>query len=86
MGIRAKSSNTGISVKKLLPILSLVRGRRIEEARRILEFMPSPAATNVAVWPVRRLDSIGMTVKQYLRNRTINFNLKSNGRSYKTII
>ena len=48
MAITATAKDTGISVKKLLPILSLVRGRRIEEALSILEFMTSPAATNVA--------------------------------------
>jgi large subunit ribosomal protein L22 len=44
----ATSKDTGISVKKLLPILNLVRGRNIEEALSILEFMTSPAAANVA--------------------------------------
>ena len=44
----AIASNTGISVKKLLPILDLVRGKRVEEALHVLDFMPSPAATQVA--------------------------------------
>ena len=48
MGIRAKSSNTGISVKKLKPIVNLVRGMKVEEALTTLRFMPSPAAPKVA--------------------------------------
>ena len=48
MPATATSKDTGISVKKLLPILNLVRGRNIEEALSILEFMTSPAAANVA--------------------------------------
>ena len=48
MGIRAKSSNTGISVKKLKPIVNLVRGMNVEEALTTLRFMPSPAAARVA--------------------------------------
>ena len=48
MGIRAKSSNTGISVKKLKPIVNLVRGMKVEEALTTLRFMPSPAAARVA--------------------------------------
>ena len=48
MGIRAKSSNTGISVKKLKPIVNLVRGMKEEEALTTLRFMPSPAAARVA--------------------------------------
>ena len=48
MGIRANSSNTGISVKKLKPIVNLVRGMKVEEALTTLRFMPSPAAAKVA--------------------------------------
>jgi|TARA_B100000749_G_scaffold200571_1_gene156302 large subunit ribosomal protein L22 len=48
VGIRAKSSNTGISVKKLKPIVNLVRGMNVEEALTTLRFMPSPAAAKVA--------------------------------------
>ena len=48
MSIRAKSSNTGISVKKLKPIANLVRGMKVEEALTALQFMQSPAAASVA--------------------------------------
>lgn len=48
MPIKATATNTGISVKKLKPILDLVRGRPVEEALQILQFLPSPAAAQVA--------------------------------------
>ena len=48
MAISATAKNTGISVKKLLPILDLVRGKNVEEALDTLAFLPSPAAARVA--------------------------------------
>ena len=48
MGIKAKSSNTGISVKKLKPIVNLVRGMKVDEALTTLQFLQSPAAARVA--------------------------------------
>jgi large subunit ribosomal protein L22 len=45
---RATTKDTGISVRKLKPILDLVRGRRVEEAVDMLRFFPSPAAAKVA--------------------------------------
>ena len=48
MSIRAKSSNTGISVKKLKPIVNLVRGMNVGEALTTLQFMQSPGAVRVA--------------------------------------
>jgi len=48
MPISATAKNTGISVKKLLPIVDMVRGKNVEEALDALEFMPSPAAAKVA--------------------------------------
>ncbi len=48
MPVSATSKNTGISVKKLLPIVDLVRGKNVEEALNMLEFLPSPAAARVA--------------------------------------
>jgi len=44
----ASVKNTGISVKKLLPIVDLVRGRRLDEAMEILRYLPSPVAAQVA--------------------------------------
>ena len=40
--------DTGVSVKKLLPIIDLVRGRKVEEALVMLQFLPSPAAAKLA--------------------------------------
>ena len=48
MSIRAKSSNTGISVKKLKPIVNLVRGMNVGEALTTLQFMQSTGAARVA--------------------------------------
>jgi large subunit ribosomal protein L22 len=45
---KAKTTNTGISVKKLKPIVDLVRGKRVDDALLTLQFMPSPAAAQVA--------------------------------------
>ncbi len=48
MAVTASVKNTGISVKKLKPIVDLVRGKRLDEAMEILRFLPSPAAAKVA--------------------------------------
>ena len=48
MPATASAKNTGISVKKPLPIVDLVRGKRLDEAMEILQFLPSPAAAQVA--------------------------------------
>lgn len=48
MPVSAKSRNTGISVKKLKPIVNMVRGMGVEQALRTLMFMDSPAAARVA--------------------------------------
>ena len=48
MAIRATTTNTGISAKKLKPIVDLVRGKGVEEALEMLQFLPSPAAARVA--------------------------------------
>lgn len=47
MAIKATSNNTGISVRKLKPIVDLVRGRKVAEALEALQFLPSPAAARV---------------------------------------
>ena len=48
MPISATAKNTGVSVKKLMPILNLVRGKNVQDAMDTLEFLPSPAAALVA--------------------------------------
>ncbi len=48
MAVRASVSNTGVSVKKVKRIIDLVRGKKVVEALQILQFLPSPAAYQVA--------------------------------------
>ena len=48
MSIKATAKDTGISVKKLLPIVNMVRGKNVEDALDALAFLPSPAAAKVA--------------------------------------
>ena len=48
MAVSATEKDTGISAKKLKPIVDLVRGKRVEEALQMLDFQPSPAAARVA--------------------------------------
>lgn len=44
----ATARNTGLSVKRVRPIVDLVRGMPVSEALQTLEFLPSPAASVVA--------------------------------------
>ncbi len=48
MSVRATTKNTGISAKKLKPIVDLVRGRKVDDALTTLRFLPSPAAARVS--------------------------------------
>ncbi len=48
MSVRATTKNTGISAKKLKPIVDLIRGRMVDEALTTLRFLPSPAALRVS--------------------------------------
>ena len=41
-------TNTGVSAKKVKPILDLVRGMNVGEALETLQFLPSPVAAQVA--------------------------------------
>ena len=66
MAVRATSKNTGISVRKLKPIVDLVRGRRVEEALETLQFLPSPAADRIA----RVLKSAAANAENELLTRT----------------
>ncbi len=47
MAVSATARNTGISAKKLKPIVDLVRGKMVEEALNTLRFLPSPGAAKV---------------------------------------
>jgi large subunit ribosomal protein L22 len=44
----AKAKETGVSVKKVKPIIDLVRGKRVDEALAILKFLSSPVAVTVS--------------------------------------
>ena len=48
MSVKATTKNTGLSVRKIRPIVDLVRGKGVEEALQTLKFLPSPAAARVA--------------------------------------
>lgn len=48
MAATAIAKNTGVSVKKVKPIVDMVRGKPVEEALAVLRFMPSPVAAQVA--------------------------------------
>jgi len=45
---KASTTNTGISVRNLKPIVDLVRGEKVEKALHVLQFLHSPAASQVA--------------------------------------
>ncbi len=48
MPATATTTDTGISVKRLKPIVDMVRGKDAAEALELLDFLPSPAAGQVA--------------------------------------
>ena len=48
MPVRAISTNTGISVKKVKPIIDLIRGKNVDDALQVLRFLTSPVAARVA--------------------------------------
>lgn len=48
MAVSATAANTGISAKKVKPIIDLVRGKMVDDALGILQFLPSPVAAQVA--------------------------------------
>ena len=48
MEVRAVSKDTGISVRKVRPIVDMVRGKKVDEALNILKFTPTPIAKVVA--------------------------------------
>lgn len=48
MAIKATVKDTGISARKVKPIIDLVRGKNVVEALDILQFRPGPIAVQVA--------------------------------------
>ena len=43
----AKIKNTGVSVRKVKPLIDLIRGKTVTEAIGLLSFMPSPTASQL---------------------------------------
>jgi len=48
MEVRAVAKDTGISSRKVRPLIDMVRGKKVDEALTILQFTPSPLARVVA--------------------------------------
>ena len=48
MEVRAVAKDTGISPRKVRPLVDMVRGKRVDEALTILRFASSPTARVVA--------------------------------------
>jgi large subunit ribosomal protein L22 len=44
MAVSATAKNTGISVQKIKPIIDMIRGKKVDDALGILEFLASPIA------------------------------------------
>jgi len=48
MEVRAVAKDTGISPRKVRPLVDMVRGKKVDEALTILRFTPTPTARVVA--------------------------------------
>ncbi len=48
MEVRAVSKDTGISPRKVRPLVDMVRGKKADEALTLLQFTPTPVAVAVA--------------------------------------
>jgi large subunit ribosomal protein L22 len=48
MEVRAVSKETGISPRKVRPLVDMVRGKKVDEALTLLKFTPTPTARVVA--------------------------------------
>jgi large subunit ribosomal protein L22 len=48
MRVRAFAKDTGISARKVRPLINMVRGKKVDEALTLLRFAPSPSARAVA--------------------------------------
>ena len=48
MEVRAIAKDTGLSVRKVRPLVDMVRGKQVDEALTILKFTPTPKAQVVA--------------------------------------
>ena len=48
MEVRAVTKDTGISARKVRPVVDMVRGKKVDDALTILKFTPTPTARIVA--------------------------------------
>ena len=48
MEVRAVAKDTGISPRKVRPLVDMVRGKKVDEALTLLKFTPTPTARVVA--------------------------------------
>lgn len=48
MEVQAQSKNTGISPRKVRLVINLVRGKKVDEALNMLQFVLTPTARTVA--------------------------------------
>ncbi len=64
MEVRAVAKDTGISPRKVRPLVDMVRGKKVDEALAILRFAPTPIARVVA-----------KTVKSAVANAESNFRM-----------
>ena len=48
MEVRAVAKDTGVSPRKVRPVVDMVRGKKVDEALTILRFVPTPTARVVA--------------------------------------
>ena len=48
MEVRAVAKDTGVSPRKVRPLVDMIRGKKVDEALTILRFAPTPTARVVA--------------------------------------
>ncbi len=48
MRVRAVAKDTGLSARKVRPVIDMVRGKNVDEALSLLRFTPTPKARTVA--------------------------------------
>jgi len=48
MKVKAVAKDTGISARKIRPVVDMVRGKKVEDALNMLKFAPTPNARIVA--------------------------------------
>ena len=48
MEVRAVAKDTGISARKIRPLVDMVRGKKVDEALNLLKFTPAPKAKVLA--------------------------------------